>query len=237
MLIDRFILAMLAGMILSACTQQKIPEQKKTAQTVLVKQKLAKLSEDQRAVLKFSPDVISMIELAAGVDATPFYRTILGRTQNLEGESEIEDRKLAGFSVRTKNADDLIGNYRDKLRAKGFLIFKSGRGYGAVPDIVTVVRGRDPYDVLVVQGTDAPNYHLDTKAIVRWLKKQPPVFFISGAGADWVEARFKKKPQNLRSFAGKAAAFAPDMLEHGQLTLDELVQRMEKLNGFLLVWD
>ncbi len=221
----------------SACKTEKPVEQKKPVPVVVVKPKHALLTVEDRKVLAFPPDIISQIELAAGAEAEPFFATLLLRTENLKGDQDIEGKKLAGFSVHAKSSDDMMDSFRASLRAKGYLIFKSHRGYGSLPDIVTIIKGSNSYDILKIQGTEAPNYGLDTKAIIAWLKarQQDESFVVSGAGPDWLEARFSKPPKNLLAFARKIAAFAPDALAHG--TAEELVERMERNNGFYLVWD
>jgi hypothetical protein len=105
--------------------------------------------------------------------------------------------------------------------------------------VVTVVRGGNTYDILKVQRTEAPHYHLDTKAIIAWLKeqqKQGP-FVITGAGADWVEASFVRPPKNMGAFARRVVSFAPDVLREGPHTVDKLADRMAETNGFHLLWD
>ncbi len=223
--------------VVGACKTEKPVEQKKPAPVVVVKPKHALLTEDDRRVLGFPPDIISQLELAAGAEAEPFFVTLVFKTENLKGDTEIESKKLAGFSVHAKNSDDMMDSFRASLRAKGYLIFKSQKGYGSLPDIVTVIKGSNSYDILKIQGTEAPNYRFDTKTIIAWLKarQQEESFVVSGAGPDWLETRFIKPPKNLLAFARKIAAFAPDALAHG--TAEELVERMERNNGFYLVWD
>ncbi|HTF99284.1 MAG TPA: DUF4253 domain-containing protein [Nitrospirota bacterium] len=213
-------------------------EQKKPPPLVIIKPQKKVLTPEQRQALAFPADLIAQMELAAGGEAEPFYRTVIMQTENLRGEKDIETRKLAGFSVHVKSGDDLIASKRGPLRARGYLIFKSHRGIGKVPDTVTVIKGRNSYDILSVQGTEATNYHLDTAAIIAWLKarKQDGTFVVTGAGAEWVEARFVKPPAHMAAFAKMVAAFAPDVIRSNE-TIDDLVERMEKEKGFTLVWD
>ncbi len=222
-----------------ACRTEKPVEQKKPAPVVVIKPKHALLSNEQRETLGFPPDIIAAAELAAGSEAEPFFVTLLLRTENLKGDQGIESKKLAGFSVRARNSDDLMDSCRASLRARGYLIFKSQKGYGSLPDIVTVIKGNNSYDVLKIQGTEAQNYQLDTKAIIAWLKarQQEGSFVVSGAGSDWLETRFIKPPKDPLSLARKIAAFAPDVLTKGPETAEKLVERMQRNNGFYLVWD
>ncbi len=227
--------------LLAACTAEKPVEKKKTEQPPVAPKpaRRAVLSPEQRQELAFPPDLISKIKLAAGGEAEPFFVTVYERSRNLKGDQGFEREKLAGFSVRTKNSDEIIKSWRTGLRVKGFLIFKSHRGYGSLPDIVSVVRGNNTYDLLKIQGTEAPNYQLDTTAIIAWLREQQKLasFAITGAGSDWVEGRFVTQPRSLLPFARKVLAFAPDVRQYGPQTADKLAARMKKTNSFLLIWD
>jgi hypothetical protein len=206
---------------------------------VIVKPKPPVLSQDQRAELGFPPEILSQIELAAGAEAEPFFITVVIPSENLKGEKSIEKDRLAGFSVRTKKADEIISSFRPSLRAKGYLLFRSRKGYGTLPDIVTVIKGNSTYDILKIQGTEASNYQLDTKEIITWLKEQQKQasFVITGAGTDWLEARFIKPPANMQAFARSVRSFAPDVIDPEKGTVDKLAKRMEKMNGFYLKWD
>lgn len=239
-MVDRFLVLSIAVILgLISCKADKPQAPKKAAPVVIVKPKPPLLGQDQRTELGFPPEILSQIELASGAEAEPFFMTVIIPSENLKGEIGIEKNRLAGFSVRTKNADEIISSFRPSLRAKGYLLFKSYKGYGTLPDIVTVIKGNNTYDILKIQGTEASNYHLDTKEIIAWLKEQQKQasFVITGAGTDWLEARFIKPPTNMRSFARIVRSFAPDVIDPEKGTVDKLVERMEKMNGFFLKWD
>jgi hypothetical protein len=197
------------------------------------------LSEEQRQELGFPSRLVKEVELAADAKAEPFFVTVMLKTENLKGEKGFESRKLAGFSVRTKKADDLIESFLAKLRAQGYLVFKSKKSYGTLPEIVTIVKGNNSYDILKIQGTEGASYHLDTKTIIVWLRERQKegTFVITGAGPDWIEARFIKPPKNMRAFAKKVVAIAPDVLARNARTVEKLAERMKRTNGFTLVWD
>jgi len=226
-----------------ACSREKPVEPKPPAPTpaptVILKPKPSLLDEPQRVSLGFPPHVLASVESAAGAEAEPFYESVLVHSENLKGEQGYERKQLSGFSVRTKKADEVIASCSSSLRKQGFLIFRSKKNHRNVPDVVTVVRGRNSYDILKIQKTEAPNYHLDTKAIIAWLKalqKQAP-FVITGANVDRVEAKFIKPPRDMKSFAKKIAGYAPDTVTHVKGSMEELVKYMKKNNGFFLEWD
>lgn len=222
-----------------ACRTEKPVEPKKPEPVALVKPKRPTLTPEQRGELDFPADIISKVELSTGSEAEPFFVSVVVPSENLRGEKGLEQDKLAGFSVRTKQSNELITSFRAGLRVRGYLIFRSQKSYGSLPDIVTVIKGNNSYDILKIQRTEAPGYRLDTNKIIKWLKEQQQLgsFVITGAGPDWLEASFIKPPQNMHVFAKKVYAFAPDVRSHGPQTVDKLAARMKKTNGFYLEWD
>jgi hypothetical protein len=221
------------------CRAEKPVEHKKPEPLVIVKPKPRLLTKEQRSELGFPSDVIAQIELAAGSEAEPFFVVDVVPSENLRGDKDMEQDRLAGFTVRTKKSDDIIASFRKQLRSKGYLIFKSHKGYGNLSDFVTVARGNNSYDILKIQGTEALNYQLGTREIIAWLRDQQKqgTFVIIGAGPDWLEARFINPPKDMVRFAKKVIVFAPDVLERGMRTAEELAEKMERINGFSLVWD
>jgi hypothetical protein len=233
------LLVLLLFSVLFACKAEEQVKPRKPASTVIIKPKRVVLTGEQRTELGFPTDMISQVELAAGAEAEPFFVTDVVHSANMKGEEGFESARLAGFSVHTKRTDELITSYRASLRAKGYLIFRSQRSYGKLNDIVTVVKGNATYDILKIQRTEAPNYYLDTKDIVGWLKERQKdaSFVVTGAGPDWLETKFIRPPKDMTVLAQKTIAFAPDVLGHDQQTVDELVESMKQMNGFFLVWD
>lgn len=221
-----------------SCSREK-PVETKPAPLVVVKPKPQLLTPEERLSLKISPEIIDMVETAVGGKSEPFFATVVIQTENLKGTEEVETRKLAGFSVRTAKSDEIIDSLRPALKKKGCLIFKSQKGYGSLPDIVTVVRGNNSYDMLKIQRTASTNSHPDTKTIISWLKahQKEASFFIIGAGPDWVEARFIKPPKNMQAFAQEVAEFSPEVLARDTRTVEKLAKAIEKMNGFTLGWD
>lgn len=223
----------------AACSADKPKEAKKTSPLVVLKPLQQALAPAEREELGFPPEIIAQLEQAAGSPVIPFYETVLAPSENLKGDMMITRQRLAGISVQTKKPEKIIIALAGPLRSQGFLIFRSEQNYGTLPDVVTVIRGASQYDILTVQRTEAPNYNLDTKAIIKWLKaehKNHP-FVITGAGPDWVEARFVKVPKDARQFAYEVYSFAPDVVHQGSGSVGRLSDQIEKSNSFYLWWD
>ena len=236
---DKYFL--LIGVLLASivsCSQQeaRTPPGKKTAPLVIMKPKPKVLNAEQRAELGFPSDIISQLEAAGGAPAEPFFEDVMIRSSNLKGDVMIAAARLSGFSVRTGKAEEIIAGLSPSFRSQGFLIFRSQQNYGSVPDVLTVIRGKNSYDILLVQRTEAPRQHLDTRAIIKWLKGQQTTgsFVITGAGADWLEARFIKPPRNMNAFARSVASIAPESLSENQGSIEKLADTMTRINGFSL---
>jgi hypothetical protein len=234
------LLLLVAAALCAAGCERPAPETpKQTAPAVILKPRPKLLTPEQRAQLDFPPEVIAHVEKAAAAAAEPFFEEVMLRSSNLKGDVMIAAGRLSGFSVHVRNADQMIADLAGPLRAQGFLLFRSEQNVGAVPDIVTVVRGRNSYDILKIQKTEAPHYQIDTAAIIRWLKAQQKraSFVITGAGADWLEGRFIRQPKNMPAFASAVAGFAPDVLREGHRSEEHLAEWMAETNGFRLVWE
>lgn len=236
---DKILFIALFPFLLAACGRGERPAEpvRKPQPAVILKPKPKTMSAEQRQELGFPEELVREVEAAAEAAAEPFFEEVMMRTANLRGDVMIAGNRLIGFSVRTPKADAIIVDLGPSFRRRGYLLFRSEQNYGKVPDIISVVRGGSSYDILKLQKTEASNYNLDTKAIIKWLREQQKLgsFVVTGAGADWVEARFITPPKNMKDFARRIVAFAPDVLSEGNI--DKLTRRMERTNSFSLWWD
>jgi hypothetical protein len=226
--------------VLSCSTQEKVSvPDKKSPPLVIIKPKPKVLTTEQRNELGFPPDLIAQVEATAGSPAEPFFEEVMMRSANLKGDVMIAGARLMGFSVRTGQADEIIAGLSPSFRSQGYLVFRSQHNYGSVPDVITVIRGNNSYDILLIQKTESPRHDIDTKKIIKWLREQQKLgtFVVTGAGADWMEARFIKPPRNMNVFARKVAVFAPDVLDENRGTIERLADTMTRTNGFTLWWD
>ncbi len=233
------VLGAAAASFFLACTTEKPEGPIKASPVVVFKSRPQALSQEQRNELGFPPELIAQVEAASGGTAEPFFETIWSPSKNLKGDILLGKERLAGFSVHTARAEMLISDFSETLRKQGYLIFMSEQNYGTVPDAVTVIKGTSQYDILAVQKTEGTNYKLTTAAIVKWLKarqKRCP-FVITGAGPDWVKARFIKPPNDVNVFAREVHAFAPDVVSQGAKSVAKLAQQMKQSNCFYLWWE
>jgi hypothetical protein len=139
--------------LVTACSAEKPVEPPRKAEPAkIVRPRREVLTPEQRQELGFCrPDQM---------ESPRAWRRSLLRDRSFlrepEGRKGAETERFVGFSVRTKKAEELIISFRAGLRVKGYLIFRSRESYGDLPDLVTVVKGNNTYDILNIQATEAP---------------------------------------------------------------------------------
>lgn len=80
-------------------------------------------------------------------------------------------------------------------------------------------------------GTSAPNYDLDTEAIVARLTQWQSLcsFTVKGAGHDTVEIEFATLPADMDAFARELYDLCPDLVDQGTGCVHEMVEAMEEM--------
>ncbi len=123
----------------------------------------------------------------------------------------------------------------------GYFVFISERNYRikGAPDSVSLLKTSDPYDALRTMGTNGWNYDISPEMVIARLKAWDARFglVLHGVGFDWLEARFKRPPENLLEFAKEVYAFCPDVVDQGTGTVDGLAKDMRRTNTLFLWWD
>ena len=123
----------------------------------------------------------------------------------------------------------------------GYYAFVSARNYGIneEPDLVSVMKAADPYEIILAMGTNGWNYDLSPAQVVdelkQWDREYGLVF--RGIAFDWLEAEFTNPPSDMRAFAERVYKFCPDVVDQGTETVDELAREMQRENSVYLWWD
>jgi hypothetical protein len=88
----------------------------------------------------------------------------------------------------------------------------------------------DFFSAIRAAGTSAPNFELDTDAIIDRLKKWQSLcsFAVKDAGHDTVEIEFETLPTDVVSFARDVYDFCPDLVDQGTGCVAEMVEMMEE---------
>ncbi len=160
----------------------------------------------------------------------------------LEGIDENGNTKAVNavaYTVMHNKTEAIIKKYSPVLKKNGLLIFVSDQNFGSKPDEIAVMKTSDQYDILRAMGTDGINYGITNPMLINKLKEWEKIcsFEITGAGRDWLEARFIKQPADMKSFAKQVYKFCPDVVEQGTQTLEALANEMTVRNTLYLWWD
>jgi hypothetical protein len=122
-----------------------------------------------------------------------------------------------------------------------YLAYVSERnfGLGGAPDQVSVLKVSEPWDALRVMGTNGWNYDIGPEDIIARLVEWDQRFGLTlrGAGFDWLEAGFKRAPDDMREFGEEVYEFCPDVVEQGTGTVEALSVEMTRTNSVYLWWD
>jgi len=176
--------------------------------------------------LGFSQEVLRRIAKAADAPLEPI--------TNFDGE-------LTGVQAAapTGKVGELVASLGAELQPKGYLVFQSDQGVGDRPDRIGVVKGTDQYDILRAVATDGANYNVSNGDVIAKLKEWDARYqlHITGAGGDWVEARFGKPPSDMDAFAAEVNQFCPDVVSQGTGTVADLAADMRKTGKLYLWWD
>jgi hypothetical protein len=171
---------------------------------------------------------------------------------------------VTGLSVTLGERDEaskLVGQLNEKLAGHAYRAFWTRRDKGRrQQDEIVVFQPLLPFDLLLFLHTQAPNYDLDTKAIIARLTGWAEHFEIDlvGAGSDFVDLAFRTLPEDVEAFAREVYEFCPDtvdqgtgiaaemLIEHGsvdedtdieELGLEMLVRSIQTEKSLFLWWD
>lgn len=153
---------------------------------------------------------------------------------------EQEPLSADGISVhvQAKRAYDLLDRLNEKLSGKSVVAFINNKSFTdnweGIYEIITLSE-RSGYQFIIQKGTEAVNYGLDTKDIVRQLLKWDEEFGIDvlGACVDWVDVRFKRLPEDLMELVDEIWKFCPDSIAIGQYEKGRLSEAFEELSPLL----
>ena len=88
----------------------------------------------------------------------------------------------------------------------------------------------DPFALIRAAETSAPNYDLDTDAIIGCLTLWQSLcsFTVIGAEADTVDIKFETFPADMDAFVKALYEFCPDLVDQGTGCIHEMIEMMEE---------
>lgn len=89
----------------------------------------------------------------------------------------------------------------------------------------------DPFALIRTAKTSAPNFDLDTDAIISHLTEWQKLcsFDITGAEGDTVEIKFNTLPADMDAFVEDLYEFCPDLVDQGTGCVQEIIESMEEM--------
>lgn len=191
---------------------------------------LAELRFDRGTIAAFKPrmrsEIRRMERISVSYDAAK--NSVSEERHPLNGVS---------FEVDPGSAKRIVLDSRKAAKERGYLVFVSEDRFGRGNDAISVIRSDSQFDILSYTQTDGINYDVDNAQVIaklkRWDSRYP--LEIIGAGVDWVDAVFLKKPADMGAFAVEVYEFCPDAADGG--SIDALAARMNRLDELYLKWD
>ncbi|MFA8342216.1 MAG: DUF4253 domain-containing protein [Rhodothermaceae bacterium] len=148
---------------------------------------------------------------------------------------------LVGFQISESREKALmiVKQLREEFRANGYFIYVSDFNFGYSPDIITVLKTNDKFDLLRFECTNGVNYDIYIEDVIDkisgWDKKYG--LDIVGVGFDFVRADYEKLPNNINQYVKDLYDFCPDIVNQGVGTVDALKREIERTKELYLWWD
>lgn len=152
-----------------------------------------------------------------------------------------KNKNISGikFNQDSKSAYSLVIKLRDKFRERGYYIYISESNFGHSPDVVTILKTNDKFDVLRFEGTSGINYDITLEDIIDklsiWDKKYG--LKLVGSGIDFLEADYNHVPNDIDAYSKELYAFCPDIVDQGVGSLDALQADIKITKKLYLWWD
>ena len=91
--------------------------------------------------------------------------------------------------------------------------------------------GKDHFDIIREAETSAPNFEMDTAAIIARLKQWQALckLRIVSAGPDTVDIKFDTLPADMDAFVRDVYDFCPDLVDQGTGCVAEMIEAMDEI--------
>ncbi len=220
-------LSFLCFLGLTSCNGQKLSQEEKNITTEIG------LPED--IALKIKQNSTSNFEISKGYpDRDMLYEDI----ESLKNYSKTLPKAIK-IKVKTQNATKIVADYRDVLKEKNIIIYKSEENYGNNDDVVTILKSENKFEPLLFETTNGVNYDIDTPQIIERLKLWDSLYGIkiNAVGMDFISGEFINRPKDIKKFAKEMYEFCPDIVDQGVGDIKGLEKALKETNEFFLWWD
>lgn len=150
----------------------------------------------------------------------------------------INDKTFDGIYSKTtkEKAENIVRNLKENFKKKGYLVFYSENEKDY---IICVIKGNDELDILKYRRTNAINYDLESKDLIKKIKEWQGKYGLNiiGCDFDYIHIDFEKLPENIDEFAKEVYAFCPDSVDQGVGSIESLKEYILQEQGVWLWWD
>jgi hypothetical protein len=90
---------------------------------------------------------------------------------------------------------------------------------------------KDQFEIIRKAETGAPNFDMDTDAIIARLQQWQALckFRVTGAGHDTIDIKFDTLPADMAAFAKDVYDFCPDLVDQGTGCVAEMIEEMDEV--------
>lgn len=144
--------------------------------------------------------------------------------------------------VAETKAEELLYKIRPKL-GKGLVAFIGTTNSLTDPKAIGVElvigEGSGPLDIVKIAETDAVNYNMVTKDLLKNLGQWHRTYGIDiwQAETDTIQLKFIHPPKNTKSFAREVYKFCPDIVDQGVGSVEALEKSIRESRSLILWWD
>ena len=147
--------------------------------------------------------------------------------------------KAIKINAKEKISTEIVKEFREKLKSKDLIIYKSEENYGQKDDFITIIKSKNKFEPLYFEGTNAVNYDMNTPQLIEKLKIWDKLYGIefNGVGFDFLSGDFNTLPKDLKKFSKEMYEFCPDIVDQGVGDLGKLEETLKESKSFFLWWD
>jgi len=204
--------------------------------------------------MNFSKEIIELLEAKTGKKADFLYVKRWFPDEERNGKvisysmKEVKENGISARAIAGNTARKIVHSLYEKLNNKNYLVFLTNRDFdyenhpadGREVLDIAIIKGKDPYEIIKLINTNGQNCNRITNEVVinklkEWEKFTK--FRIRVVDNDYIEAEISRLPSDIDKFAKEIFSFAPDVVDQGAGTLEELKQYIKIEKYFWLWWD
>ena len=178
-------------------------------------------------------EAVSQLETLAGSRGDPLRAT--------REDGRIETTGGVAIPMRSTLVPAFLEQVRPAFLERGFYVFRAEQSFGidGEPDRIAILPTGEQLEVVAAVGTSAPNHDISNRDIVAWLRalQTEHPFTLTGAGEDWLAARFAVPPRDAMRLARRIHAFCPDVVEQGVGSVSALADDIVKTRQLYCWWN